>query len=124
MEWGLDHISSFELSRWMAFERDEGPIGPRWQNEVQAATHEQIQRLNHLLGAAHFTSEKQKKNPVPKPKHYPRPHEIFQDPDREDQYNPEEDQMDEIQTPTFGAAKPEDAEIEVEVAPEDDEETW
>jgi hypothetical protein len=104
----------------MAFERDEGPIGPRWQSEVMAATHEQLQRLNHLLGAAHFTDDKHKKNPVPKPRHYPRPDEIFQDPDREDQYNPDEDQMEEIQIETFGSARKD--KIDVEVHPEDDDE--
>lgn len=119
MAWGLDHISSLELSEWMAFEREAGPIGPQWESEIQAATHEQLQRLNHLLGAAHFTSEKHKKNPVPKPKHYPRPHEIFRDPDHEDPYNPDQDQMEEVEPVTFGAARDT---VDVEVHPEEDDE--
>jgi hypothetical protein len=85
----------------MAYEREDGPIGSRWSDETMAALHEQIQRLNHLLGAAHFTDRKHKKNPVPSPKHYPRPYEIFEK-DRPDHYDPEEDQMDTGALETFG----------------------
>ena len=77
----------------MAFERVEGPIGNQWQDETSAATHEQLQRLNHIQGAAHFTSSKRKTNPVPKPKHYPRPWEMDRRND-EDTYDPGEDQTD------------------------------
>lgn len=42
-----------------------------------AGIHELLQQLNHLTGAAHFTSEKSgQENPVPGPRHYPRPHEV------------------------------------------------
>lgn len=85
----------------MAYEREDGPIGPRWQEEALAGLHEQLQRLNHLQGAAHFTDRKHKKNPVPSPKHYPRPYEIFET-DRPDQYDPEEDQLDIGPLETFG----------------------
>jgi hypothetical protein len=85
----------------MAYEREEGPIGPSWQHEVSAATHEQLQRLNRLQGAAHFTDRKHKKNPVPEPKRYPRPYEIFEK-DRPDRYDPEEDQMSNLENDTFG----------------------
>ncbi len=67
-----------------------------------AATHEQLQRLNRLLGAAHFTDRKHKKNPVPEPKHYPRPYEIFVKEDRPDRYDSEDDQMEDPEQPTFG----------------------
>lgn len=81
----------------MAFERVNGPLDSEWQDENDAAVHEQLQRLNHIQGAAHFTSSKRKKNPVPKPKHYPRPWELYQKNDGEDeaQYDPGEDQLDE-----------------------------
>lgn len=99
----MGRISSRELTEWMAFEREEGPIGPRWRDEMLAAIHEQLQRLSHLQGAAHFTDKKHRKNPVPSPKHYPRPHEIFhQDHDDEERYDPGEDQLDDVVGETFG----------------------
>jgi hypothetical protein len=86
----------------MAYEREDGPIGSRWQDEATAATHEQLQRLNHLLGAAHFTDRKHKKNPVPSPKKYPRPYEMFEK-DQPDHYRSDEDEMDTGAMETFGA---------------------
>jgi hypothetical protein len=86
----------------LAYEREEGPIGPSWQNEAAAATHEQLQRLNRLQGAAHFTDRKHKKNPVPEPKRYPRPYEIFRKEDRPDRYDSEEDQLQDLPNDTFG----------------------
>lgn len=85
----------------MGFERVDGPVGPAWRDEADAAIHEQLQRLNHIQGAAHFTDRKHKKNPVPKPKHYPRPWELIKP--EEDQYDPEEDQMDMGPDDTFGS---------------------
>ncbi len=104
----MERISSRELSEWMAFEREDGPIGTRWRDEATAATHEQIQRLNHLQGAAHFTDRKHKKNPVPSPKHYPRPHEMFEE-DPPEQYDPVEDQLDAGVLDTFGSHDDEEA---------------
>lgn len=105
----MERISSRELSEWMAYEREDGPIGARWQDEAIAAIHEQLQRLNHLQGAAHFTDRKHKKNPVPSPKHYTRPYEIFEK-DRPDRYDPEEDQLDTGTLETFGGGDEEEAE--------------
>lgn len=76
-------------------------MGTSWQDEAMAATHEQLQRLNRIQGAAHFTDRKHKKNPVPEPKHYPRPDEVFEK-DRPDRYDPEEDQYEDVSNPTFG----------------------
>jgi hypothetical protein len=70
-----------------------------------AATHEQLQRLSRIQGAAHFTDRKHKKNPVPEPKKYPRPHEIFEKEDRPDRYDPEEDQYEDVSNPTFGSTE-------------------
>jgi hypothetical protein len=92
----------------MSYEREEGPVGTQWQDETMAALHEQIQRLNHLQGAAHFTDRKHKKNPVPSPKKYPRPYEIFER-DQPDRYDPEEDQLDTGPLETFGGNEPEDS---------------
>lgn len=77
-------------------------MGPSWTNEVQAATHEQLQRLNRIQGAAHFTDKKHKKNPVPEPKKYPRPYEIFSKEDRPDRYDSDEDQLNDLAADTFG----------------------
>lgn len=46
-------------------------------HEVLAGLHEQLQFLNRLQGAAHFTDKKHRKNPAKEPKHYPRPHEVY-----------------------------------------------
>lgn len=89
----------------MAYEREDGPIGPRWNDEATAAVHEQLQRLNHLQGAAHFTDKKHKKNPVPSPKKYPRPYEMFRrdnETDRPDRYDPDQDELDTGPLDTFG----------------------
>jgi hypothetical protein len=99
----MERISSRELTEWMAYEIEEGPLGPRWQDETMAAIHEQLQRLNHIQGAAHFTDRKHKKNPVPSPKHYTRPYEIFEKSgDDRDRYDPDEDQLDTESMDTFG----------------------
>jgi len=73
----LDRISSLELAEWRAYERHAGPLGNGYGDETLAALHEQLQRANHLLGAAHFTDKKHRKNPVPKPEKYPRPSEVL-----------------------------------------------
>lgn len=102
MEWGLARISSYELTEWLAYEREGGPIGTAWQDEAMASLHEQFQRLNRLQGAAHFTDKKHRKNPVPEPKRYPRPYEIFDKADRPDRYDAEEDQVEDQTNGTFG----------------------
>lgn len=89
-------MTSLELSEWEAYERYAGPLGDSYQAELQAATHEQIQRTNRVLGAAHFTDRKNKKNPVPEVKPYPRPHEIYGTP------LPEDTDLDEEVLDTFG----------------------
>lgn len=63
-------MSSQELTEWQAYEQYTGPLGQNYTNEALAGIHELIQTSNKLLGA------KLKKNPVPDPKSYPRPHEV------------------------------------------------
>ena len=65
------------MTEWAAYERFAGPIGDGYLHEVLAALHEQIQLLNRMQGAAHFTDKKHRKNPAREPKHYPRPHEWY-----------------------------------------------
>ncbi len=60
-----------------------------------AALHEQIQLLNRMQGAAHFTDRKHKKNPAREPKHYPRPDEL---------YRPRDSDDDEDESPDGGKA--------------------
>lgn len=73
-----------ELSEWEAYEREYGPVNDRWRDEVLAQLHELTQQQMRLLGAAHFTDKKHRKNPVPEPKRVPRPWVIHED-DEEDQ---------------------------------------
>lgn len=89
----------------MAYERESGPIGPDYSHEALAAIHEQLQRLNRIQGAAHFTDRKHRKNPVPEPKKYPRPYEIFEKEDRPDRYDPDEDQYEDVTNPAFGSSE-------------------
>jgi hypothetical protein len=87
----LDRISSLELSEWESYERLSGPLGTSWQDEIRGMIHEQLQQLNRLTGAAHFTDRKHRKNPAPEPKHVPRPWELHKRED-EDQEDPDEDE--------------------------------
>lgn len=105
MEWGLEHISSLELTEWQAFESLNGPLNTEWSDETLAALHEQLQRLSRIQGAAHFTDRKHRKNPVPEPKHYPRPHEMFvKEGEDRDTYDAAEDE--EYPMPdTFGGSQ-------------------
>lgn len=116
----LSRISSRELSEWEAYERYAGPLGQAYGDEVLAAIHEQMQRLNRLQGAAHFTDRKHKKNPVPEPKAYPRPYEIYKtdhdDPDED------EDQFDDsalTDGQDFGSSAAVEIEIETEETDQD-----
>ncbi|MFH8405579.1 hypothetical protein ACH4FX_12500 [Streptomyces sp. NPDC018019] len=73
----LARTDARELAEWAAYERYAGPLGPAYRDEALAAIHEQLQRLNRIQGAAHFTDKKHRKNPAPEPKPYPRPREVF-----------------------------------------------
>lgn len=74
-------VSSYELSEWRAFERAHGPLGMEYSDSLLAAIHEQQQFGNYINGMGHFGS---KKNPAPKPSHYPRPDDVFR-PSKEEQ---------------------------------------
>lgn len=74
----LARHTSRELAEWAAYERFAGPIDPGYEREALAAIHEQLQYMNRLLGAAHFTDKKNPNNPAPEPEHYPRPRELFE----------------------------------------------
>lgn len=69
----LDHIDSYEISEWMAFEHAFGPIGPEYRDEALALIHDQLQLLCSMYGAVNW----QDKNPVGEPKPIPRPSQVF-----------------------------------------------
>lgn len=73
----LARHTSRQLAEWEAYERFAGPIDRSYDREALAGIHEQLQYMNRLLGAAHFTDKKNPNNPVPEPEHYPRPHELY-----------------------------------------------
>lgn len=117
----LARISSRELSEWEAYERYAGPLGTAYGDEVMAALHEQIQRLNRLQGAAHFTDRNHKKNPVPEPKAYPRPYEIY--PSNRDEPDEDEDQFDDsalVDGRDFGSQ----ATVAIETETEEEGDDW
>ncbi|MFE0101151.1 hypothetical protein [Streptomyces sp. NPDC059009] len=72
----LERIDSRELAEWQAYEQLTGPLDDAYLAEALASLHEQMQTQNRMIGAAHFTDKKHKKNPAPEPKHFPRPHEL------------------------------------------------
>ncbi|SOE25604.1 hypothetical protein [Streptomyces sp. OK228] len=74
----LARHTSRELAEWAAYERYAGPIDRSYDQEALAAIHEQLQAMNHLLGAAHFTDKQNTTNPVSEPERYPRSHELYQ----------------------------------------------
>ncbi|OII61215.1 hypothetical protein BJP40_06725 [Streptomyces sp. CC53] len=72
----LDAMSSAEYTQWRGFERAYGPIDRRYSDEALANIHEQLQAITYLIGAQLTSQKKGAKNPVPQPKHFPRPHEV------------------------------------------------
>lgn len=76
--------TSRELSEWQAFDSVYG-FGDEHVHDALADIHEQLQFLNHLMGAAHFTPENSPEdNPVPSPTRYPRGREALQRSDEEE----------------------------------------
>lgn len=78
-------MTSSELAEWMAYERTVGPLDGSWQAETLSTIQELVQYQNHILGAAHFTNKKNKKNPVPEPKRWWRPWEMWKYRNEEDE---------------------------------------
>jgi hypothetical protein len=74
----LARHTSRELAEWEAYERHAGPVDRSYDSEALANIHEQLQYMNRLLGAAHFTDKKNPNNPAPEPERYPRPNELHQ----------------------------------------------
>jgi hypothetical protein len=77
----LARHTSREIAEWMAYEQYAGPIDRGYDREALAGIHEQLQYMNRLIGAAHFTDSKHPNNPVPEPQHYPRPNELYEHPE-------------------------------------------
>lgn len=76
----LYRVSSRELSEWMAYEQAFGPIGPRYDSELLAGIHEQMQFANKMTGGEEY----------PEPRKVPRPTEFFLPPEDEEVMSVEE----------------------------------
>lgn len=88
-------MDSLEFSKWIAFERVYGPVGPisgMWQADVLGSMQEQLQLISYILSQANFTSKHKKRGPIPPPSRYARPHELLFKAPLEDvsEYNSEE----------------------------------
>lgn len=68
-------VDSHELTEWVAYEKAFGPLGSRYNDEMLAQQHELLQTLAYLTGAQ--VTQKNQKNPIPSPRHTPRPDEQF-----------------------------------------------
>lgn len=73
----LEHVSSEELSEWMAYEDVFGPLDGKWRDDLLAAIHEEFQAYMYMY--AGFKTPKKKKNPVSEPKRITRPWETAKD---------------------------------------------
>lgn len=77
----LDRHTAKQLAEWAAYEIATGPLDSRWRDDVLASIQEQLQSLQTILGAAHFTSEEKPDNPIPLPIPVPRPWELSNPPE-------------------------------------------
>ncbi len=68
----LDQISARQLAEWMAYERVAGPLDDSWLAELVGQIHELFQHQNFMMGMKVYKNSK-----VPKPRHVPRPREMW-----------------------------------------------
>lgn len=68
----LDQITARDLAEWMAYERVAGPFDDKWEAELIGQLHELMQAMVHMMGGKCY-----KKNPYKRPKHVPRPWEMY-----------------------------------------------
>jgi hypothetical protein len=52
----LNHIDSYELTEWMAFERAFGPMGTEWRDYALGAIYQQLQMANGMFGQVNYES--------------------------------------------------------------------
>lgn len=67
----LSQMTSNQLSEWKAYEMVAGPLDRKFDQEVLAHIHEQLQLANFLSGQSFVN--KDTTNPVPSPQRYPTP---------------------------------------------------
>ena len=72
-------MDSHELAEWEAFERAFGPIGNEYTQETLASILDTLNILTHLTGNQY------EENPIPVPKRYDRPPDVFQGKTTEDE---------------------------------------
>ena len=70
----LTRVDSYELAEWEAFERAFGPLGNEYDQETLACILDQLGILTYLTGMQY------EDNPIPIPRRYPRPHDVFAPP--------------------------------------------
>lgn len=71
-----ERTSSLDLAEWIAFETVHGPIDSTFERIILREIHYQLQVLNYLTGAAHFTNEEEGvENPIDEPSRFPLPWE-------------------------------------------------
>lgn len=69
----MTQMDSLEYSQWMAFEKVYGELGgQRYNEEILAALHEQLQQLSWLTSQANFATEEHPEGPIKPPQRYPR----------------------------------------------------
>lgn len=76
----LEHVDSYEIGEWMAYERAFGPINSDWRDLALVAIHNQLAILNKMTGAAHFGENNPIKDEMPP---LPKPSEMYLKPDEE-----------------------------------------
>lgn len=91
----MNEMDSVEFSKWIAYERIYGPVGPpsgMWQADALSSIHEQLQLIAYLISQAKFTGKHKKRGPIPPPTRVARPHEALfkQKPEDPSDYNSEE----------------------------------
>jgi hypothetical protein len=67
--------SSREVAEYMAVENIIGPFGPSYEREMLAQIVEMLQSINY--NAVQLQLDKDSENPVPEPRHVPRPYELL-----------------------------------------------
>jgi hypothetical protein len=69
----LSRIDSRELTEWVAYEEEFGPVGSRYSDEILAQLKDLLHQYAYQSVGANVPSGK--KNPIPEPEATVRPHE-------------------------------------------------
>lgn len=90
----LEHVGSYELAEWMAYERAFGPINNEWRDNATSAIYSQLQLMTKLLGQGFFGDE----NPIKEDEmpELPMPKQVYvaEDDELPDETDEDEDDFD------------------------------